>query len=117
MGKKKARLIIDKQEIDLNIIEGTMGINAIDTTPLNSKNSIHTYDPGFMSTASCSSAITYVDGDKSELLYRGHPIEQLAEKCDFLDVSYLLMNGELPNSREKEKYTNKLLRESTKIHS
>ena len=106
MGKKKARLIIDKQEIDLNIIEGTMGINAIDTTPLNSKNSIHTYDPGFMSTASCSSAITYVDGDKSELLYRGHPIEQLAEKCDFLDVSYLLMNGELPNSREKEKYTN-----------
>ena len=105
MSTKKAKLIIDKKEIDLNIIEGTMGVSAVDTTTLNNKHGINTYDPGFMSTAACSSSITFVDGDKSELLYRGHPIEQLAEKCDFLDVSYLLMNGELPNSREKERYT------------
>ncbi|WP_353094539.1 citrate synthase, partial [Methylibium sp.] len=63
-----------------------------------------TYDPGFLSTASCQSGITYIDGDKGELLYRGYPIEQLAENCDFLETCYLLLNGELPNVTEKAKF-------------
>ena len=106
MSEKKAKLKIDQKEFDLPIINGSMGTKAIDTTMLNNKYSINTYDPGFMSTASCSSSITFVDGNKGELLYRGHPIEQLAEKCDFLDVAYLLMNGDLPNVREKLEYQN-----------
>jgi citrate synthase len=61
-----------------------------------------TYDPGFMSTAACNSSITYIDGDKGELLYRGYPIEQLAVNCDFLETCYLLLNGELPNSKQKD---------------
>src|SRR5690606_7436298 len=58
-------------------------------------------DPGFMATASCESGITYIDGDKGELLYRGYPIDQLAEKCNFMDVCYLLLNGELPDKKQK----------------
>jgi citrate synthase len=85
----------------LPLIEGTLGHKGMDTSILN-KEHIFSYDPGFTSTAACKSAITYVDGEKGELLYRGYPIEQLAKKCDFLDVSYLLFNGELPNSKEKE---------------
>src|SRR3546814_19966133 len=60
-----------------------------------------TFDPGFMSTAACESAITYIDGDKGELLYRGYPIEQLAVNCDFLDICYLILNGDLPNGGQK----------------
>jgi citrate synthase len=68
--------------------------------PLLGQDRMFTYDSGFLSTASCQSAITYIDGDKGELLYRGYPIEQLAENCDFLEVAYLLKNGELPNAAE-----------------
>jgi citrate synthase len=63
-----------------------------------------TYDPGFLSTASCSSSITYIDGDKGELLYRGYPIEQLAVNCDFMDVSYLILNGDLPDAAQKKEF-------------
>ena len=63
-----------------------------------------TYDPGFLSTASCRSSITYIDGDQGVLLYRGYPIEQLAVQCDFLEVCYLLLNGELPTSAQKQKF-------------
>jgi len=115
MSEKKVKLIIDQKEFELPIIEGTMGTKAIDTTMLNNKYGINTFDPGFMSTASCTSSITYVDGVKGELLYRGHPIEQLAEKCDFLDIAYLLMNGELPNSREKIEYTD-TINEQRSLH-
>jgi citrate synthase len=103
MSEKKAKIILDQNKFELPIIDGTMGTSSIDMRALNKQN-IYSYDPGFTSTAACSSSITYVDGNKGELLYRGHPIEQLAEKCDFLDVSYLLMNGDLPNAREKENY-------------
>ena len=103
MAKLKAKLLIDNKKIDLPIVEGSMGYSAIDVSSLHS-NSIKTFDPGFSSTAECSSAITFVDGGKGELLHRGHPIEQLAEKRDYLDIAYLLFHGELPNSREKTNY-------------
>ena len=107
MAKLKAKLIINNKEIELPIVEGSMGYAAIDVSTLHS-NSIKIFDPGFSSTAECSSAITFVDGGKGELLHRGHPIEQLAEKCEYLDISYLLFNGELPNSREKTNYINSI---------
>ena len=81
------------------ICPGTIGPDVIDIRTLYGKTGKFTYDPGFMSTAACSSAITYIDGDKGELLYRGYPIEQLAQHCDFLEICYLLLNGELPNAR------------------
>ncbi|MFM1866001.1 MAG: type citrate synthase, partial [Pseudomonadota bacterium] len=108
MEQKKAKLVLeDGTSFDLPIIEGTMGKPAIDISNL-SQNGFVTYDPGFMSTASCDSAITYIDGENSTLLYRGYPIEQLAENCDFLDVSYLLLNGELPNQNEKNSYVSEV---------
>jgi len=111
MAKLKAKLIIHEKEIDLPILEGSLGYPAIDVSSLHS-NLIKTFDPGFSSTAECSSAITFVDGGKGELLHRGHPIEQLAEKCEYLDIAFLLFNGELPNSREKTSFVN-----SIKAHS
>lgn len=108
MEQKKATLTLpDGKTIELPFIEGKMGKPAIDISQL-SQHGLHTYDPGFMSTASCGSAITFIDGEKSILLYRGYPIEQLAEHCDFLDVAYLLLNGELPNQNEKTKYVSEV---------
>jgi citrate synthase len=86
--------------IELPVMSGSLGPDVIDTRSLSSQG-VLTYDPGFMSTASCSSNITYIDGDKGLLYYRGYPIEQLAERSDFLEVSYLLLNGELPNAEQK----------------
>ncbi|MFZ8943798.1 MAG: citrate synthase [Methylophilaceae bacterium] len=103
MVDKKAKISFQEKNIEVPIIEGTMGKPAIDARKLDQKGFL-SYDPGFTSTASCSSAITYVDGENSTLLYRGYPIEQLAEHCDFLDVAYLLFNGELPKPLAKEKY-------------
>ena len=111
MTKLKAKLIVNNKEIELPIKDGSMGYPAIDVSTLHA-NSIKTFDPGFSSTAECSSAITFVDGGKGELLHRGHPIEQLAEKCEYLDIAFLLFNGELPNSREKVSYV-----KSIKEHS
>ncbi|TMH08804.1 MAG: citrate (Si)-synthase, partial [Betaproteobacteria bacterium] len=79
-------------------LSGTIGPDVIDIRTLYSKSGKFTYDPGFLSTASCASKITYIDGDKGELLYRGYPIEQLAVNCDFLETCYLLLKGELPNA-------------------
>ena len=104
MSSKKVKISLDNKNIEVPIIEGTIGYRTIDTSSLN-KEHLFSYDPGFTSTAACKSAITYVDGEKGELLYRGYPIEQLAEKCDFLDVAYLLFNGELPTFKEKELYS------------
>jgi len=86
------------------LLEGTIGPDVIDIRTLYGKTGKFTYDPGFMSTAACNSAITYIDGDKGELLYRGYPIEELAVKCDFLDVCYLLLYGELPNKEQQKKF-------------
>src|SRR6476646_9602642 len=88
--------------VDLPVYQGTIGPDVIDIRKLYAQTGMFTYDPGFMSTASCQSTITYIDGDKGELLYRGYPIEQLAENCDFLETCYLLLYGELPNVQQKE---------------
>ena len=87
--------------IEMPIYKGTVGPDVIDISKLYGKTGKFTYDPGFMSTASCSSKITYIDGDKGELLYRGYPIEELAINCDFLETCFLLVNGKLPNQKEK----------------
>jgi citrate synthase len=92
-------------EVEMPVMSGTIGPDVVDIRPLYAKTGKFTYDPGFMSTASCKSAITYIDGDNGILLYRGYPIEQLAEKCDFLEVCYLLLKGELPElGQQKDWY-------------
>ena len=101
--------------IDMPIYKGTIGPDVIDIRKLYGQTGKFTYDPGFMSTASCNSKITYIDGDKGELLYRGYPIEQLAVNCDFLETCYLLLNGELPNAEQKAKFENTVTRH-TMIH-
>ena len=92
--------------LEFPIYKGTVGPDVIDIRKLYAGSGKFTYDPGFMSTASCNSSITYIDGDKGELLYRGYPIEQLAVNCDFLETCYLLLNGELPNATEKGEFSN-----------
>ena len=89
---------------EIPIVRGTMGPGAADITSLYKKAGIFTYDPGFMATASCHSAITYIDGENGVLLYRGYPIEQLATKASFLEVAYLLVYGELPNAKQLNEF-------------
>jgi len=90
--------------VELPVYHGSVGPDVIDIRKLYAQTGMFTYDPGFLSTAACQSAITYIDGDKGELLYRGYPIEQLATKCDFLETCYLLLYGELPNAEAKQKF-------------
>jgi citrate synthase len=90
--------------MDLPIYKGSIGPDVIDIRKLYAQTGKFTYDPGFLSTASCNSTITYIDGDKGELLYRGYPIEQLATHCDFLEVCHLLLNGDLPNQAERDSF-------------
>jgi citrate synthase len=90
--------------LELPIYKGSIGPDVIDIRKLYGATGKFTYDPGFMSTAACNSSITYIDGDKGELLYRGYPIEQLAVNCDFLETCYLLWNGELPSAEQKKKF-------------
>jgi citrate synthase len=101
--------------IDMPVYHGTVGPDVIDIRKLYAQTGMFTYDPGFLSTAACQSAITYIDGDKGELLYRGYPIEQLATNCDFLEASYLLLYGELPNAEQKTKFT-KLVTNHTMVN-
>lgn len=105
MSDKKAQLTIDGETIELPVLSGSTGPDVIDVRSLVSKG-YFTFDPGFMSTASCESAITYIDGGNGVLLHRGYPIEQLAEQSDFLETCFLLLNGELPNKQEKEEFIN-----------
>jgi citrate synthase len=90
--------------IELPIYQGSIGPDVIDIRKLYSQTGMFTYDPGFLSTAACQSTITYIDGDKGELLYRGYPIEQLAKKCDYLDTCYLLLYGELPTQEQSQAF-------------
>jgi len=101
--------------IDMPIYKGTIGPDVVDIRKLYGATGKFTYDPGFMSTAACNSSITYIDGDKGELLYRGYPIEQLAVNCDFLETCYLLLNGELPNAEQKDVFTDTVTKH-TMIH-
>lgn len=115
MTQKNAQLSINgNAPIQLPIYSPTLGNDVIDIAQLGT-HGVFTYDPGFMSTAACESKITYIDGDKGTLLYRGYPIEQLAEKKDFLDCCYLLLNGELPNADEKINF-NHLINKHTMVH-
>jgi citrate synthase len=91
--------------MELPIYKGSIGPDVIDIRKLYGQTGKFTYDPGFLSTASCNSTITYIDGDKGELLYRGYPIEQLAVNCDFLETCHLLLYGDLPNEKQKADFT------------
>jgi len=101
--------------MDLPIYKGSVGPDVIDIRKLYAQTGKFTYDPGFLSTASCNSTITYIDGDKGELLYRGYPIEQLATKCDYLETCYLLLKGELPNVTQKADFV-KVVTNHTMVH-
>jgi citrate synthase len=92
------------KSVDLPVLGGTIGPKVIDIRQLYGLTGHFTYDPGFMATAACRSSITYIDGDKGILMYRGYPIQELAEKSDFLEVAYLLLNGELPTAKEKAQF-------------
>jgi len=96
------------EEADFPLRRGTIGTPVIDVSTLHKQMGLFTFDPGFMSTASCKSSITYIDGEKGVLLYRGYPIDQLAENCSFLEVAYLLMNGELGNPAEQAEFEHEI---------
>ena len=116
MTGKKAQLVVDGVEkpIELPVYQGSLGPDVVDVRSLTSSD-LFTFDPGFMSTASCESKITYIDGDQGILLYRGYPIEQLAEKSDYLECCYLLLNGELPDKKQKAEFV-KAIRYHTMVH-
>lgn len=113
MTDKKAQLTIDgiDKTIELPIYASTIGPDVIDVTSI-TKNGFFTFDPGFMSTASCESSITFIDGDEGVLLHRGYPIEQLAVSSDYLETCYLLLNGELPTPNQKEEFTAQIKKHS-----
>jgi citrate synthase len=114
-SKKSAKLAFDDQEIDLPIFSPNLGPDVVDIRKLYAQGDVFTYDPGFTSTASCESAITFIDGDKGELLYRGYPIDQLAEKSHFLEVCYLLLYGELPTAAQLDEFIPRVTRH-TMLH-
>ena len=104
-----------RPSVDLPMFGGTIGPDVVDVRALYGKSGVFTYDPGFMSTASCRSQITYIDGDEGILLYRGYPIEQLAENCDFLEVAFLILYGHLPTPEEKSSF-DKTVTNHTMVH-
>ena len=112
---KTATLTIDGgAAIELPVYEAAEGPDVIDVGKLTGEG-YFTYDPGFVSTASCDSNITYIDGDNGILLHRGYPIEQLAEHSDHLELCYLLLNGELPNAEEKQAFVS-TIKNHTMVH-
>ncbi|HMT15118.1 MAG TPA: citrate/2-methylcitrate synthase, partial [Aestuariivirga sp.] len=110
-----AELKVHGEDVTLPVKKGTLGPDVVDITKLYGQAKIFTYDPGFTSTASCESKITYIDGDEGILLHRGYPIEQLAEHGDFLETCYLLYYGELPNA-EQRKHFDWAITKHTMIH-
>jgi citrate synthase len=101
--------------VEFPVLKGTVGPDVIDIKTLYGKTGKFTYDPGFMSTAACRSQITFIDGDKGELLYRGYPIDQIATNCDFLETCYLLLNGDLPNAKQNADFQS-LVTHHTMVH-
>jgi citrate synthase len=110
MDKQTAVLTIDGKSIEFPVMPGSVGPSVIDIRSLYGKSGMFTYDTGFLSTAACSSKITYIDGDQGVLLYRGYPIEQLAAHCDYLETCYLLLNGELPTPAQKQDFVSSVTR-------
>jgi citrate synthase len=115
MDKKATLTLHDGRKLEFPVLSGTIGPDVVDIRTLYGKSGVFTYDPGFLSTASCSSNITYIDGDAGVLLYRGYPIEQLAQHCDFLEVCYLLLHGELPDRKQKEEFVG-IVTHHTMVH-
>ncbi|MDX3900178.1 MAG: citrate synthase [Sphingobium sp.] len=115
MSDNKATLTVGGDAKDYAIMDGTVGPQVIDVRKLYANTGMFTYDPGFTSTASCDSGLTYIDGDQGVLLHRGYPIGQLAEQSSFMEVSYLLLNGELPSAEELEDFTHTITRH-TMVH-
>ncbi len=115
MSDNKATLTVGGDTQDYAIMDGTVGPQVIDVRKLYANTGMFTYDPGFTSTASCDSGLTYIDGDEGVLLHRGYPIGQLAEQSSFMEVSYLLLNGELPSAKELDEFTRTITRH-TMIH-
>ena len=101
--------------LEFPVMSGSMGPEVVDMRSLHARSGVFTYDPGYFSTASCNSKITFIDGDAGVLLYRGYPIEQLARQCDFMEVCYLLMNGELPTSDQKSSFDH-TIKEHAMVH-
>jgi citrate synthase len=115
MDKNATLKLPDGRTLDFPVHSGSVGPEVIDIRALYGQAGMFTYDPGFLSTASCSSSITYIDGDAGVLLYRGYPIEQLAEHCDFLETCYLLLNGELPNRKQRDEFDH-IVTHHTMVH-
>ena len=112
---KTAKLSLNNQTYDLPVISPVLGPDVLDIRKLYTQADVFTFDPGFTSTAACESAITFIDGDKGELLYRGYPIEQLAAKSSHIEVCYLLLYGELPNADQLADFTRTVTRH-TMVH-
>ena len=115
MTDRTAKLSFEGKELDLPILSPSDGPDVIDIRKLYAQGDVFTHDPGFTSTSSCESTITFIDGDKGELLHRGYPIDQLAEKSHYLEVCYLLLYGELPNASELEDFEYRVTRH-TMLH-
>ncbi|MFT4174166.1 MAG: citrate synthase [Rhodocyclaceae bacterium] len=113
--QRTATLTLDGKTYEFPVLSGTVGPDVIDIRSLYGQSGAFTFDPGFMSTAACKSSITYIDGDKGELLYRGYPIEQLAVHCNYLETSYLLKYGELPSKAQYDEFENSV-RTHTMVH-
>ena len=114
-SNKTATLTVGNKNYDLPIHSGSVGPDVIDIGKLYGQSGLFTYDPGFTSTASCQSKITYIDGDAGVLEYRGYPIEQLAENGDFLETCYLLLFGELPTAAQKKDFDDRVIHH-TMVH-
>ena len=114
-AKEVATLRYPTGELELEIVHATEGSDGISLGPLLAKSGYTTFDPGFVNTSPVKSAITYIDGDAGILRYRGYPIEQLAEKSTFLEVSYLLIYGELPTTEQLARFT-LLIQRHTLLH-
>ena len=104
MADKQAKLAVGAETYDLPVMEGTCGPDVVDIRKFYGSTGMFTYDPGYKSTASCESALTFIDGEEGVLLHRGYPIGQLAEHSSFMEVAYLLLNGELPNQAELDDF-------------
>ena len=115
MSDNTAKLTLGGADSNYAVRQGTIGPDVVDIRKLYASTGAFTFDPGFMSTAACESGLTYIDGDEGVLLHRGYPIGQLAEQSSFMEVSYLLLNGELPSQAELATFTRTISRH-TMLH-
>ena len=111
----KATLTLDGRTVELNVLEGTMGGRVLDLSRIRAQTGCFAFDPALVNTVSCRSAITYVDGEKGELLLRGYPIEELTEHCSFIEVAYLLIHGALPTEEQRRMFS-RLLNQHSMLH-